>query len=378
MRALDRRGVSPADLAVGVALTALGVLISLSPDSGGDPSWVRSLLVTTVTLPVIWRRRAPLACAGALAAGTVLSAIPTFDQVRCGAAIPAALLVLYAVGARSERSGAFGGLALVLGGMVFLSLTDPSLGVAAPGFIVPLCVGVWAAGLRVRSLDGLASALAARAGELADRRQRTARLAVEVERTRLAAELDAAARSRVREVLALTERGERAMARDPARAEPFFTQIERAGRASLNELRGLLGVLRDGEPPERTPLPTLAQLGALLDAARADGRVVELDVDGERRPLPDGVELAAYRLIERALSVIDGSGSRPVTVSVRYCEKALELEVAGEVVEVDGGRDTLATARERVWVQGGSFSVHRSGPGRTVVRAQLPIAVAHA
>ena len=99
--------------------------------------------------------------AAALAAGVVVSAIPTFDQSRCGVAIPAALLILFSLAARCGSREALGGLALVLAGMVVLLFTDPLLGAGAL-FILPLCAGVWWAGRLVRSRNRVAAELAER------------------------------------------------------------------------------------------------------------------------------------------------------------------------------------------------------------------------
>jgi hypothetical protein len=180
------------DLLLGLALTALGLLMAL-----GEGPWLAVLTIPAVTLPVIWRERAPLAAAAAVAAGAVISGAPTFDQPRCGVAIPAAL-----------------------------------------AFVVPLCAGVWACGRLVRSRTRLADALAARTRELAERREETARLAVELDRLRLAGALDAAARDRLRAIV------ERSAAAGPDDAREAFVWIEQAGRASLDEMRDLLGVLR--------------------------------------------------------------------------------------------------------------------------------------
>ena len=112
-------------------------------------------------------------------------------------------------------------------------------------------------------------------------------------------------------------------------------------------MRALLGVLRsDG----RAPQPTLAQLGALLDAARAGGRVVDLDVEGERRALPGGVELTAYRIVEHALEGQDGA---PLAVRLRYRPDRLELELRG------APETALAAARERVGAHGGASRCRR-------------------
>jgi signal transduction histidine kinase len=372
-----RHAISAADLAIGIALTAFGLRITLNPDNGGGGVWVDSLVIAAVTLPVIWRWRVPLASAAALAGGTVVSAIPTFDQVRCGAAIPAALLVLYAVAIRSEKRQAIGGLGLLLAGMLFLCFTDPNLSWAAvPLFVyplAPLCIGVWAAGRVVRSRNRLAAELAERSRALARQRERTTQLAVEVERTWLAAQLDAATRRRVREMIDLTERGERTLAQDPERARQVFAGIESAGRESLNEMRGLLGVLRSEGEPGRFPQPTLAQLGSLLDDARSVGRHVDFHVDGERQSLPASIELAAYRMAEHALAAIGDA----VTVRLRYLPDTLELEVSGTVSATEGADAALAAAREQVSTHGGNFTALTRRSGLTVLRARLPVSVAH-
>jgi hypothetical protein len=221
------------DLILGLALTALGFTMAL-----GEATWLAVATMPAVTLPVIWRERAPLGAAAAVAAGVVVSGAPTFAQIRCGVAIPAALLVLYTLGVRREGRAAAGGLGLVLGAMVFLVFTDPQISTAALAFVLPLCVGVWACGRVVRSRMRLAAALADRTRELAERREETARLAVEVDRLRLAGALDAAARDRLQAIVELSARA------DPEDARAAFAEIEDAGRASLDDMRGLLGSLR--------------------------------------------------------------------------------------------------------------------------------------
>ena len=114
------------DWAIAGVLTTLGVFITLDPDHR-DGTLVDSIAVAAVTLPVICRRSAPLAAAAALAVGVVVSGIPTFDQSRCGVAIPAALLILFSLAARRGLRPALGGRALVLAGMVVLLFTDPLL-----------------------------------------------------------------------------------------------------------------------------------------------------------------------------------------------------------------------------------------------------------
>jgi hypothetical protein len=346
------------DPALAAALTVIGLLITF--DAGnGDGTAIDSLVIATVTLPVAWRRRAPLAAAAALGVGCVVSGVPTFDQTRCGVAIPAALLILFSLAARRERGEALAGLALVLAGMVFLLFTDSQLDAGAL-FILPLCAGVWGAGRLVRSRSRIAAELADRSQRLVETREETARMAVEVERLRLASDIDVAARARVSELVRLAAR------EDVAPSPEVFGRIEREGRASLNEMRELLGVLRSDER-DTSPRPTLAQLEALLEQARAGGAVVELAVEGERRPLPSGVELAAYRTVQHSL---DALGGAPVRVCLRYLPDALELEVRGEAADDTASEAALVAARERVGAHGGTFTADHGG--RTL-RARLPL-----
>ena len=141
-----------------------------------------------------------------------------------------------------------------------------------------------------------------------------------------------------------------------------FARIETAGRTVLNDMRGLLGVLRSDAAPDRSPQPTLARLGELLAGAR-------LDVRGERRPLPGSVELGAYRTVEHALAALDGTAR---TVRLDYGADGLGIEVGGE--PAGDAREALAAARERVSAHGGRLELEPAVAGRTVLRAWLPVA----
>jgi len=371
------------DLAICAAMFAYMLPATMEPDApdgiGAGTVW-DSLLLPTVILPILLRRRAPFPAAVLLAAGCVVSGIPTFDQFRLAAAVPAAMLILYSLATRTDRAQAVRGLALVLAGMVFIGFTDVVLeDEGGPlGFVVfsfPLCTGVWIAGRAVRSREQVADQLRERSLLLERQREQTAALAVEVERTRLATDLDAAARSRVRELIELAASAEQSARTDPERMRDAFGRIERIGRQSLNELRGLLGVLRSDERGRRAPRPTLAELDTLLAEARAGGRLVDYAVEGQRRPLPEGVELAAYRAVQHALVAVRGEEQEPATVQLRYLPAALDLEVRGFPIEGSGAIAAVAAARERVTAHGGTFSSHSDAPARRVLRAHLPVVV---
>ncbi len=353
----------PAPLTVDLLLCAALLAFTFPAVRDRDIGRVTTLgtaLLPAVVLPILLRHRRPVAAAAAFAAGCVISGIPTFDQFRVGAAIPAAMLLTYSLGRRTELRPALAGLALVLCGLAVIGPTDAALNDSSDGggtvglliFTVPLSSGIWAAGRLIRSRERVAGQLAEWSAQLEVQRERTATLAVEIERTRLASHVDTAVRTRLQSMIALT--------REEGPGPATFAAIESRGRETLNDLRELLGVLRSDEPGERSPRPTLAQLDGLLAEARAAGRPVSLEVAGDPRPLPMGLELAAYRIVQHALAAIGGDAMQPATVRLHYGVDALGLEVRG------------APRGGSVAAHGGSFSSDAPPLGAHVLRARLP------
>jgi signal transduction histidine kinase len=150
------------------------------------------------------------------------------------------------------------------------------------------------------------------------------------------------------------------------------------GRESLDRMRTLLGLLRSTDRGAREPRPTLERLDALLAAARARGRGVDLEFEGDRRPLGAGVELAAYRTLQQALAIVSGPAGSPTRIRVRYLSDRLELEIRGAPVTGGAASAALAAARERVLALGGSFSAEMQPHGLRILRARLPAVTAHA
>jgi signal transduction histidine kinase len=286
--------------------------------------------------------------------GVVVSGLPAMDRSRCGIAIPVGLLIAYMVAARHDRRAALTGLALVLAGLVVLLFTDPLLDLGAV-FVLPLCAGVWWAGRLVRSRERVAAELAERSRALEQVRGESARLAVEVDRAAIAADLDAAAREPLRAMVALADAGP---AQAPEQAQATFGRIEREGRESLDELRQMLGKLR-GDELETAPQPGLADLDELVVVERT----------GARRALPAGTELAGYRMVQHALAALEEPA-----VSLRYLPGAVELEVRGRLAAGGAAETALAAARERVTAHGGRFHRDRRPDGTCVVRGRLPAA----
>jgi hypothetical protein len=380
----DRRSVRVVprlrrELAIDIALCAAIVAYGLPPTldaSVNDPraTVAGALLLPVLLLPIPLRRRFPLAAALALAVGCVISGIPTFAQFRLVVVIPVAVIVLFPLAARAPRTQAFVGLASVAAGLVFVGATESVThgargALAMAAFAFPFCLTIFGAGRIVASRERVARELTELCEQLMRQREATAALAVEIDHERLATDLDLAVRSRLHEMIELATPGEHD--HDEARAR--FGRIEVLGRDSLDRMRTLLGLLRTIDRGTRAPRPTLEQLDTLLAEARAGGRVVSLEIDGDRRPLTAGIELAAYRTLQHALIAFAGTREEPATIHVRYLPDQLELEVHGSRLSSGGATAALMAARERVLGLGGSFTTDLA-----TMRAFLPMIPAHA
>jgi len=166
---------------------------------------------------------------------------------------------------------------------------------------------------------------------------------------------------------------------DPAAASNALRQIEASGRTGLAEMRRLLGILKaEGDGEWRSPRPGLADLGELLDSMRATGLAVEAVVEGSPRPLPPGVDLSAYRIVQEALTnALRHAGGASARVVVRYERDALDLEIGddgpgpSEDPETSSGHGLIGM-RERVQLFGGELEAGPRPGGGFLVRARLP------
>jgi signal transduction histidine kinase len=173
----------------------------------------------------------------------------------------------------------------------------------------------------------------------------------------------------------------RALDKDPGLAREALQTVEQTARTAIGELRGLLGVLRAEEAEQPAPThqssPGLDRLDELVTSARAAGLDVKHAVYGDPRPVPSGVSLSAYRIVQEALTnVVKHAGARNAEVRVRYLDHALEIEVTDDgrgPDRVGAGGFGLVGMRERVAVHGGEVE---AGPRREIgyrVRASLPV-----
>ena len=167
----------------------------------------------------------------------------------------------------------------------------------------------------------------------------------------------------------------------PEQARTALTAIKQASREALGELRSVLDVLRqaDDDALPRSPTPGLDGLDQLVARAGAAGLPVETVVQGNRRSLPAGVDLASYRIVQEALTnVVRHAGAATATVRVAYGDDAVTIEVAddGRGAPANSkavGGNGIAGMRERAAALGGTFDAGSRPDGGFRVRARLPI-----
>jgi signal transduction histidine kinase len=199
-----------------------------------------------------------------------------------------------------------------------------------------------------------------------------AAVAAEEERSRIAGELHDVVAHALSAMVVQASGARRLAERDPARASEAFLTVERSGREALTEIRRLLGVLRrEDEELALAPQPSLRHVSTLVRKAQAAGLPVQVDVEGEERELPIGVDLTAYRVIQEALGgALEQGHAGGARVRLSYQPDHVEVEVAD-----DGGGDArpLLGIRERVALSGGQLRAGARRDGGHVVRARLPL-----
>jgi signal transduction histidine kinase len=218
-----------------------------------------------------------------------------------------------------------------------------------------------------------------RRAQIAEReRDLVAREAVVEERARIARELHDVIAHHVSMIVLQAGAERRVLDGANTSTREVLETVERTGRSALTEMRRLLGMLRGDANEPLTPQPGLTDVPVLVKQLREAGLPVELQVEGERRELPVGIELSAYRIVQEALTnALKHAGEASASVNIRYGSDSLELEIAddgrGASAPVSSGGHGLVGMRERVALYGGHLDAGRRPSGGFVVRVLLPI-----
>jgi len=346
---------------------------------------IRLLAALLMTVPVAVRRRIP-DTAFALAACSGLIQLATPSPLPSDLAL---LVLLYTVAAYRPRQHSVVALLACLGGSVlavwvWMPLSGGPAGSYTARFIFATVVlwccvlAAWVLGDSMRYRRGYYAALEDKAARLEAERHAEAKIAAAAERARIARELHDVVAHHVSVMVVQADGAGYALRTDPDRAQAALGAISTTGRQALNEMRRLLGVLRSADQhTDLAPVPGLGELRELLDQARTAGLEVSYTLSGTPRELPEGAELAAYRVVQESLTNTRKHAGLAATaaVTLRYEPEGLTVEVTDDgmapVGEQPGGHG-LAGMRERIAMYGGAVEAGPLPGGGFGVTAHLP------
>jgi signal transduction histidine kinase len=368
------------DTAIAVFLAGLSLLAYVGGARDvGPQSAVTVALLLLESLPLIVRRRFPLAVLAVITGATVVhvAILPEGQSLQAGLGI---LVAVYTVGELVERRTSLAATALA-GAVLSIVLVGRAGIVAVALSIVQtqlIFVVAWMLGDASRIRRLYADRLEERAQMLERQRDEETARAVREERERIARELHDVVTHQVSVMVIQAGGALRVIDRRPEEARTALEAISTTGRLALTDMRRMLGIL--GEQEASDPTPGLDRLDELLEQLRAAGLAVELVVEGERRPLDPGLEVSAYRIIQESLTNTlkhaRGGGAR---VAVRYATDALEIAIEDErgpgtpgAVEPPHEGRGLIGMRERAAMLRGTLIAHPTATG-FLVTAHLPI-----
>ena len=349
------------------------------------------ILAIGSAIPVAFRRKEP---AVSLAVATLFTSLYwVLDYVGSGVGAPL-LISAYSAAAyvkSAARARAVGfGFAAVVGVVILAGLiyTGENLSIFDAIATFVFYQTAWLFGNNVRTHRVHLEEVQKRALAAEAQRETEAARAIEQERTAIARELHDVVAHGLSVMVVQAAAARRvlkngiASADDTARAEKAIAAVEDTGRASLDEMRRLLGVLRPGTDDQTSlaPLPGLEDLDQLVDQVESAGLPVAMAIEGEVRSLPPGIELSAYRIVQESLTnAIKHAGPAEARVTLSYDTNGLAVEVA------DDGRGGAARPgdahagqglrgmRERVESIGGTFQAGPKAGGGYRVKAKLPV-----
>ncbi|MFE7590051.1 sensor histidine kinase [Kitasatospora sp. NPDC057512] len=283
------------------ALPATLLLLNVATTRAPHELPVAVAITAALTLPLLWRRRAPRTVFAAVATAAL---VQWLVDVQLPADV-ALLVALYTVAATSGRRGTLVAGAVVEAGALLACLRWATGGAFLTPFVAVTALAVAAAvlGVNVRTTRAYLAALEERAARLEHEQEQQARLAVAEERTRITREMHDIVTHNLSVMVALTDAAVYAQHRSPDRATTAMLQISETGRQALTDMRRSLGILRTDEPDaQRHPPPGIAQLASLADQMGAAGLPTRLDVHGGHAHIPATAQLTVYRLVQEALT----------------------------------------------------------------------------
>ncbi|MFD7610325.1 sensor histidine kinase [Streptomyces sp. NPDC059828] len=391
-----RRHPTGVDTFWAVVLFGFSMLWVVQDTEGNQPRPLAAVLVLLLCLAVALRRRASEKMLLLVAAvGVAQLAL----DIQVNAADFAMLVIIYTVAAHegprwASRLALAGGLAAAP--LAQLRWPEGNMGigqriVVTTVMAVPFALA-WVLGDSLRTRRAYFAQLEERATRLEQEREAQSKVAVAAERARIARELHDVVAHNVSVMVVQADGAAYVMDTAPDQARQALETISTTGRQALAEMRRLLGVLRTSDAPESgeyVPQPDVQQIEDLVERVRESGLEVDFKIEGTPRPLPSGVELTAYRIVQEALTNTRKHGGPDAGASVRlvYFDDGLGLLVeddgrgASHEMYEDGGADGkghgLIGMRERVGMVGGTLDAGPRPGGGFRISALLPLKPAH-
>jgi signal transduction histidine kinase len=382
LRALSPRTVDICLVSAVAVAMVVTISIAEEPDATRSPDVWTYLLGVSVAILLLWRRRWPL---GVLVGSVgVLGVYYGLDYPAFSAAVPlAAASYSAAVAGRGLWAAAILGAFVILAGVPARLDEGESLSEVLRDNLVTdvaLLTALLLLGEAVRSRRAWAEEVRGRLRRAEQDREREAERRVEQERLRIAREMHDVLAHTIAAINVQAGVAADVIDEAPEQAAASLEAIRRQSRDAMAELKTTVGMLREGsaEAP-RAPAPGLAELDRLVEMVEGAGVRVEVTVDGATRPLPGTVDLAAYRIVQEALTnVVRHAHASAATVRVRFGPDAVVLEVQddgngntdGAPAEGDG--HGIVGMRERAAAVGGTFRAGAGPGGGFRVHATLP------
>lgn len=336
-----------------------------------EPRAIQVAGVTIACAALIIRRRFPLAAVVVLAGPTLLMVVGG-EPPQILALGLAGMVISYTFAASLDGAPLFAAAAVFAATWLIRDIVDPELNgfdiaIDAVFFGLPFVVG-----RVVRRRERRVELVSRVAGDRTDD-------AIRRERARIARELHDVIAHGMSVMVVQADAARHGLAPGDEETRAALIEIERTGRESLREMRRLLGLLRDGDEGGAAlmPQPGMAGVDALVQSVRQAGLPVDLRVSGEARPLSPGIDVAAYRILQEALTnALRHAGPARATVEIGYGEREVTLRIEdtgwGNGGQPGDGGNGLVGMRERARLYGGSFDAGR-GPNGFVVAASLPL-----
>ena len=375
-------------LARGYALEILIVLLAVESTvevairHGQEPAWFAASAIGLVVLALLGRHRFPFA---APAATWLLAASVSFIDgqlvVTTVSAFIAAMIASFLLGNLSDARQARIGLAIVVGGAAIVVYNQPGHPRTELIFIPMLFAITWFAGMALRERAGYAQAAEQRAARAEQERDAAAGVAAAEERARIARELHDTIAHAVSVMVLQAGAVRHKLPEAHAEHKNALRDVEQTGRTALSDMRLLLDAMRDSgdHGSELAPQPGLERLDRLLDEIGRSGLPVQLRVTGNRFPLPGGLNISAYRIVQEGLTnVLKHANAAEAVVSLGYAPDQLSIEIQdnGRGVAPGNGHHPghgLIGIRERVRLYDGEMTTNTPDGGGFQLRIRLPL-----